>query len=106
MFAKLAVIVVAIGIFAATLLSFRQNRLQVASELTQTQLRIQKSDDNLWMLRARIAAKVAPASVERLAADIGPLRPLALPVLARTEPPAADQDVKVAETPQKPRSTR
>jgi hypothetical protein len=98
MFAKLAVIVVAMGIFAATLLSFRQNRLQVASELTQTQLRIQKSDDNLWLLRARIAAKVAPASVEQLAADVGPLRPLALPAVARTQPQAEHDTVKVAET--------
>jgi hypothetical protein len=65
----------------------RTSRLQVASELAQTQLRIDREDERLWILRARIAERITPSEVERLAADI-PLRPLIDPVLAPPKPNA------------------
>jgi len=65
----------------------RQSRLEVASELAQTQLRIEHEDERLWVLRARIAEKVTPSEVERMAADVH-LRPLVDPVLAPPKPSA------------------
>lgn len=103
MFAKIAVLIMALGAFAAGLLSLRQSRLQVASELTQSQLRINESDEQLWRLRTKIAGAVTPQAVEELAKDAGPLRPLALPPLA-TMPEAEGKGTKTAtqEKPQKP----
>jgi len=75
--AKFAVVVISLGACACTLLAFRQSRLQVASELTQTQLRINAADERLWLLRARIGAEVAPARIEEMATELGDLRPLA-----------------------------
>ena len=86
MFAKLIAVILALGVCGGTLLALRQSRLQVASELAQTQLRIEREDEQLWVLRARIAARVTPSEVERMAADVGPLRPLVAPVLAEAKP--------------------
>jgi len=87
-FAKLVAVVLALGACACALLALRQSRLEVASELAQTQLRIEREDERLWVLRARIAEKVTPSEVERMAADAGPLRPLVDPVLAPPKPSA------------------
>jgi len=80
-FPKLVAVVVALGACGCTLLALRQSRLQVASEIAQTQIRINQEDERLWVLRARIAERVTPEQVERLAADVGPLRPLVPPVI-------------------------
>jgi hypothetical protein len=99
-FAKLAAVVLALGACGCTLLALRQSRLQVASEIAQTQIRINQEDERLWVLRARIAERVTPEQVEQMAQGVGPLRPLVPPVLddkakqdlARTrqpQPPAA-----------------
>jgi hypothetical protein len=92
-FAKLVAVVLALGACACTLLALRQSRLEVASELAQTQLRIQQEDERLWVLRARIAERITPSEVERLAADI-PLRPLVDPVMA---PPKPKKDTRLAQ---------
>lgn len=76
MFAKVCCIIVAVGAFGCALLAMRQGRLQAASELTQTQLRISKLDHHLLSLRASIAAGTTPTQVERLAADLGQFRPM------------------------------
>lgn len=81
MFAKFTVLILAMGAFAAGLLSLRQSRLQVASEITQSQLRIEAADQRLWKLRTSIAERVTPGRVGELAEEVGPLRPLALPPL-------------------------
>ncbi|MFZ4574457.1 MAG: hypothetical protein ACOYN0_08675 [Phycisphaerales bacterium] len=91
MFAKFATVIVTLGAFAAGLLSLRQSRLQVASEITQCQLRIEQADLRLWKLRAQIAAKVTPRQVEELSKDAGTLRPLALPPLP-TSPESGPTD--------------
>ena len=81
MFAKLVAVVVALGACGCTLLALRQSRLQVASEIAQTQIRINQEDERLWVLRARIAERVTPEQVEQMASLVGPLRPLVPPVV-------------------------
>ncbi len=76
MFAKCAVLIVAVGACGCALLALRQSRLQVASELARTQLRISSADERLWSLRAKVAAGTAPRNVERLARNLGPLKPI------------------------------
>jgi len=76
-FAKLVAVVLALGACGSGLLALRQSRLQVASELTAAQLRINAADERLWLLRARIAERVTPERIELMAADVGPLHPIA-----------------------------
>lgn len=76
MFAKLVVLILSLGAIACGLLALRQSRLQAASETAQVQLRISKHDEKLWALRSEIASKVAPQQIERMALDVGPLRPM------------------------------
>lgn len=76
MFAKCAVLIVAVGACGCALLALRQQRLQVASELARTQLRISRADERLWMLRTQIAARTSPRNVEQMARDLGPLKPI------------------------------
>lgn len=76
MFAKLALLVVAIGACGCSLLALRQQRLQVASELTRAQLRIQAADERLWELRAKIALHTTPRAIRVLANDLGPMKPV------------------------------
>ncbi|MCC6227986.1 MAG: hypothetical protein IT432_02030 [Phycisphaerales bacterium] len=79
MFAKLAAIILALGILGCTLLAMRQQRLQAAHELAEAQLRIRKSDEQLWLLRAQIARRLNPENIRDMATDAGPLRPAASP---------------------------
>lgn len=76
MFAKTCVVIVAVGAFGCALLAMRQARLQAASELTQTQLRISKLDHRLWDRRAKVAEATTPTNIERMAASIGRFRPM------------------------------
>jgi hypothetical protein len=96
-FVKVAVVVLSLGAFAAGLLSLRQSRLQVASEVTQSQLRIEQADRRLWQLRAAIAARVTPQAVEDLAKEAGPMRPLALPPLPIPDE-KSETDARVADS--------
>jgi hypothetical protein len=75
-FPKLAFLVIVLGVFGSSLLAMRQSRLQAYSELAQTQLRIRQQDEHLLNVRSRIAQAVAPTNVQRLAANVGPLKPL------------------------------
>lgn len=79
MFAKLAAIILALGILGCTLLAMRQQRLQAAHELAEAQLRIRKSDEHLWFLRTQIARRLNPESIRGMATGAGPLRPIASP---------------------------
>ena len=76
MFAKTCCVIVAVGAFGCALLAMRQGRLQAASELTQTQLRISRLDHRLCDLRASIAAGTTPTQIEELAAGLGEFRPM------------------------------
>ncbi len=71
MFAKLAIIIVAIGLTACGLLAMRQARLQAAHELAQAQLRIAREDERLLTLHAQIAERITPERIEALATQAG-----------------------------------
>lgn len=73
MFAKLATVIVSMGVIACLLLAVRQQRIQAAHELGEVQQRVLASDRTLWHLRAEIAAKVTPERVEAAAKKYGPL---------------------------------
>lgn len=75
-FAKLAAVVLGLGLCAGHLLEVRQARLQAAHELARSRARIVELDNELWELRAGIGAEVTPERVEALAAGIGPMRPM------------------------------
>lgn len=92
MFPKVVLLVIAVGAGACTLLAMRQSRLQVASELAQSQLRVCEADERLWLLRSQVAAAVTPQSVERLARALGPMKPLrdGLPASALAGVPTRD----------------
>jgi hypothetical protein len=64
--AKLATIIVAIGLTACGLLAMRQARLQAAHELAQAQLRIARVDERLLTLHAQIADEITPGQIRDL----------------------------------------
>ena len=70
-FAKLAVVIIAVGVGACWLLALRQARLEAANELAEARLRIAACDERLTMLRASIAVGVTPEHVERMAMELG-----------------------------------
>lgn len=75
MFPRLAFLIICLGLIGAALLALRQARLQAASEAAQAQLRIASADEELFGLRAEVAAKVTPSAIEKLASSMHPLRP-------------------------------
>lgn len=76
MFAKVAAIILAIGLCACALLAARQMRTQAAHELAEARLRVMQRDNELWRLRAQIAARVTPQKIQQLAAKLTPLKPI------------------------------
>ncbi len=76
MFAKLLVIILSLGACACVLLAARHARIHAAHDLAEARLRIVQRDRELWKARARIAARVTPERVQRLAANLIPLRPI------------------------------
>ncbi|MBX3389056.1 MAG: hypothetical protein KF691_06325 [Phycisphaeraceae bacterium] len=83
---KLGLVVLSIGLCALSMLVMRQARLQAGHEVTQTQLRIQRADEQLWKMRADIAALSNPARVRELAGTMGPMHALINPVETRLNP--------------------
>lgn len=75
MFAKIATIMLVLGLTGCGLLALRQARLQAASEAAQAQLRIARGDEQLLSMRAQIASGVTPQHIALLAAARGGLRP-------------------------------
>lgn len=100
MFAKLAVVVLTIGVCACTLLSLRQARLQAAHELTRAQLRVRECDDRLWAMRAEIARRVMPDQVHQMADALGSFRPM-LPLPTDFERRSAYASLELAPSPLK-----
>lgn len=86
MAAKLAVVIVALGLIAAALLSMRQSRLQAAHEVTAARLRIRVHDERLLKMRGEIAARVTPEAVRAMLQESGELDRLA-PVAERVHRP-------------------
>lgn len=79
LFAKLALVVIGVGLCACALLTVRQLRMEAAHQLAQTRLRILERDSALQRLRAQIAARVTPERVEVLASGLGPMRQIQSP---------------------------
>jgi hypothetical protein len=75
-FAKILAVILCLGACACILLAARHARIRAAHDLAEARLRIVRSDQELWRLRAEIAGHVTPARVERLAAALTPLRPI------------------------------
>lgn len=76
MFAKIAAVILAMGVVAGALLSLRQLRLQAVNELATVQRRVAEHDRTLWHLRVEIASRTTPMRAEEMARAIGPLEPL------------------------------
>ena len=77
MFAKLVVVVISFATMGAWLLSLRHERIQALSETTQAQLRIDRKDERLWMLRTKIAQRITPPQIEQMTAGLLDLQPIA-----------------------------
>lgn len=76
MFGKLATLIACIAACGGWLLSLRHERVQALSELTQAQLRINRQDERLWMLRTQVAERITPPRIEALAAGLVDLQPI------------------------------
>ncbi|HEX8876165.1 MAG TPA: hypothetical protein VF777_05410 [Phycisphaerales bacterium] len=92
---KLGFVVVCVGGCALGVLALRQAGLQAGHELAQTQLRIQKADEDLWKLRAEISTLAAPARIRELADKLGPLHGLT----PRPEDAASSGEISAATGP-------
>ena len=77
MFAKIAVVILALGICACSLLALRQARLQAANELAEARLRVRGIDERVSIVRAVIAGSVTPEQVEEMTRQVAtPMVPL------------------------------
>ncbi len=76
MFGKLATLIACVAACGGWLLSLRHERVQAFSELTQAQLRINRQDERLWMLRTQVAERITPPRIEALAAGMVELQPI------------------------------
>ena len=91
MFAKVAIVIVALGICACSLLALRQARLQAANELAEARLRVRAIDERVSRARTAIARLVTPEQVESMTEWMDePLVPLASQQHLR--PPADEAD--------------
>jgi len=75
-FSKLALVILSGGLIGVSVLGLRHQRSQAQSELTQAQLRINRQDERLWLLRTRIAQRVTPRQIETLTAGLVDLHPI------------------------------
>lgn len=66
-FAKLAVLVLALGGSAVGVLALRQSRLQAAHEAAEARLRMRAHTERTMDLRAEIARRVTPEALAALA---------------------------------------
>lgn len=77
-FAKLFVIMVAVGAMGLALLSLRQQRYEVSNEISRAHNRIVEQERGQWRLRANIAGRSDPADIrayaERLDLDLAPIQ--------------------------------
>lgn len=94
MFAKVVVVILALGVCACSLLALRQARLQAANQLAEARLRVRAVDERVSLVRTAIAGRVTPEQVEQMTDEAQePLVPLAsqrwrhpLPSLAHESP--------------------
>jgi len=84
MFAKLMIIIVAVGAVACALLVIRQQRIDTFHEMSQIHQRLLGHERTLWELRAGIAQRCRPSQVRLAVNQLGgewasiPARPVPL----------------------------
>jgi hypothetical protein len=77
MVAKLAVLILSLGVVSCVLLGIRQQRVMAAHEMADVQKRVARHDRELWKLRSEIARLTTPDKVEVMALKFGQLVPIA-----------------------------
>ena len=79
LFAKLAVMLVALGALGLGLLSLRQQRYEVSNQISKAHNRIVEQERTQWRMRAEVARRVDPADIrgyaERLNLELAPIQP-------------------------------
>ncbi|VAX42796.1 hypothetical protein MNBD_PLANCTO03-1770 [hydrothermal vent metagenome] len=91
MFAKIVVVILALGICACSLLALRQARLQAANELAEARLRVRTIDERVSIVRAVIAGSVTPEQVEEMTRQVAmPMVPMALQEEHTADAPGAE----------------
>jgi cell division protein FtsL len=92
LFAKLLVIVVALGATALGLLALRQQRYEVSNEISRTHNRIVEQERAQWRMRAQVAARSTPADIrkaaERQGIDLAPVQESGMEATAPAKPAA------------------
>lgn len=85
MFAKLAAILLGLGMTSGALLVNRQHRIDVAVETARTGDRLRREEASLGLLQAEVAAEVRPDRIAlRLERDLG------APLQAQADPNTPD----------------
>lgn len=74
MFAKIVVLILSMGVLAAGVLANRQQRIQAAHDLAESQRKLVEHDRALWELRLKIAARITPERVETAARRLGDMQ--------------------------------
>ncbi|MFM8731492.1 MAG: hypothetical protein ACKOGJ_03060 [Phycisphaerales bacterium] len=90
LFAKLAVMLVALGALGLGLLSLRQQRYEVSNQISKAHNRIVEQERTQWRMRAEVARRVDPADIrgyaERLNLELAPIQPGSTTATAVTSP--------------------
>lgn len=73
---KALILVAAGGVVSLGVLVLRQQRLDAVHEMTRSLERAADAERLAWQLRARIADAVEPTNVRRMAAGLGPMKPI------------------------------
>ncbi len=89
MFAKLVVVILALGVIACVLLTVRQQRMQAVHELANVQRQVAKLDRTLAHLRLEIAERTTPEKIAEMSRSLGPLRAIGVPEPVPAPAPAA-----------------
>lgn len=76
MAAKLAFLILAIALTGASLLSVRQQRVQVVHEMTMHIRRAEQTERAIWRARADLAAMVTPAKIRATLATLSGSSPV------------------------------
>jgi len=71
MFAKLLIIIVALGGAACVMLVHRQQRVELAHDVARTHQRLLQHERVIWELRTEIASRIRPSDVRALVEQMG-----------------------------------
>ncbi|CAN5749271.1 hypothetical protein BH11PLA1_BH11PLA1_07660 [soil metagenome] len=93
MLPKVLFLILGLGATAAALLTMRQQRLDIVHQMAVIHARILENDKAVFDVRTQIARALEPAHVEKLALNIGPMRPLGIDPAALGVP---DTTIRVA----------